>query len=255
MAVQRLPFSTLALIARNLVLTAAALQLCACGGGSSSSDSAQGVINSANAAAASSNSTSSQAARASASSSSTAISSAASDVPVILGDPAGTAAVGQNYTFRPSASDSGGARLTFSIENGPVWTHFDTNTGELWGTPTSGDIGNYPDIRISVSNGSAHAALNPFSIIVARVVSGTATVSWIPPTKNSDGSPLVDLAGFEIFYGKSKSTLTQTIRINNPGTNRYIVQSLSAGTWYFAVTAVNSKGVNSNMSDETSKTI
>jgi Fibronectin type III domain len=84
---------------------------------------------------------------------------------------------------------------------------------------------------------------------------GSAELSWMPPTENTDGSVLADLAGYEIRYGRSSTELSATIDLTNPSLNRYLVENLSAGTWYFAVTSVNSQGARSAPSNVASKTI
>src|SRR5581483_5558463 len=61
--------------------------------------------------------------------------------PSISGTPASSVVVGAKYTFRPSASDTDGDALTFSIENLPAWATFDTTSGVLSGTPTSANVG------------------------------------------------------------------------------------------------------------------
>lgn len=104
-------------------------------------------------------------------SSSSSPSMSTTDIQTISGMPASTANVGQNFTFRRAASDPRGAKLSVVIENGRVWSHFNKSTGELWGTPTSSDVGNYPDIRILVSNGKSTSMLAPFSLLVPRIVS------------------------------------------------------------------------------------
>ena len=84
---------------------------------------------------------------------------------------------------------------------------------------------------------------------------GTATVSWVAPTNNSDGSSLTSLAGYTIHYGASASSLTQTIQIANAAAVSYVVTSLSPGTWYFAVSTYTNTGVQSGLSTIASKTI
>ena len=175
--------------------------------------------------------------------------------PTILGTPPASAASGQGYSFQPSASDPNGDSLTFSIANRPTWTTFNATTGRLSGTPTSADVGTYSNIAISVSDGTASAALGPFSIIVTQISTGSATISWLPPTENTDGTPLTDLAGFRIYYGTSASTLTQTANITNPGLTSYMVQNLAAATWYFTVRAYAADGAESGPSNLASKTI
>src|SRR5690606_4437477 len=73
--------------------------------------------------------------------------------PTISGSPATTATAGSAYSFLPKASDANGDSLTFSIDNAPSWADFDTNTGRLYGTPSSTDTGTYSNIAISVDDG------------------------------------------------------------------------------------------------------
>jgi hypothetical protein len=74
---------------------------------------------------------------------------------------------------------------------------------------------------------------------------GTATVSWIAPTTNADGSDLLDLAGFKVAYGTDSNSLTQTALVDDNTRSSYTLQSLTPGTWYFAVRAFNTQQVES----------
>jgi hypothetical protein len=163
--------------------------------------------------------------------------------------------VGESYSFKPAASDPQGNQLAFSIENLPRWASFNEATGALLGTPGEGDVGTYNNITISVSNSSRKASLKSFSIAVTQISTGSATVNWVPPLKNTDGSVLTDLSGFQIHFGRSSASLTQVVAINNASINRYLIENLSAGTWYFAVAAVNSEGSLSDLSAVSSKLI
>jgi hypothetical protein len=86
-------------------------------------------------------------------------------------------------------------------------------------------------------------------------VVGNATLSWIPPTENEDGSALTNLAGYRIFYGTSASNLSRQIDLSNPGITRYVIDNLSGGTWYFGIRAYSSLGTQSALSAIASKTI
>jgi len=77
----------------------------------------------------------------------------------------------------------------------------------------------------------------------------------MPPTENSDGSVLTNLAGYTVYYGTSPSNLTESVKITNPGLSAYTMASLPSGTWYFAVTAYSSTGVESTRSGVISTTI
>ena len=107
-------------------------------------------------------------------------------VPVISGVPAGAVAAGQAYSFQPTASDPDGQALTFSITGKPSWADFNTSTGQLSGTPSSTNIGPYPDITITVSDGAASATLPAFSITVIASNS-PPDISGVPPTEVSTG--------------------------------------------------------------------
>lgn len=93
-------------------------------------------------------------------------SNASNDAPVIYGVPTNYVQVDEPYSFVPVASDDDGDPLTFTIANKPIWATFNTVNGKLSGTPTAGDIGEYPDIVISVSDGSIVTSLEPFFIEV-----------------------------------------------------------------------------------------
>ena len=175
--------------------------------------------------------------------------------PTISGTPASAATVGQAYSFTPTASDPDGQALTFSIANRPAWATFNTATGRLSGTPTAADVGPYSGIVITVSDGAATASLPGFTLTVQQLQTGSATIRWTPPTTNSDNSPLTNLAGYRIYYGTSSGNLTQVLNLPNPGITSGVVDNLSAGTWYFAVTSYNSSNVESARSNVTSKTI
>ena len=84
---------------------------------------------------------------------------------------------------------------------------------------------------------------------------GSACLSWTPPTQNTDGSPLTNLAGYRIYYGESAAVLHQTIQLNNAALTTYCVNDLAPGPWYFAVTAFTSTGAESAKSNIASKVV
>jgi hypothetical protein len=176
--------------------------------------------------------------------------------PVISGTPSKSVQAGSAYAFTPTASDPEGKTLTFSITNKPAWATFSTTTGRLSGTPSSAQTGTYSNIVIKVSDGSRTASLAAFSIVVSSTTTtGSATLSWTPPTLNTDGTTLTNLAGYRILYGTSAGALTRTIQVTNPGVSRYVVENLTAGTWYFSVRAYSSSGAESSSSNTASTSV
>jgi hypothetical protein len=183
------------------------------------------------------------------------VSAQANRAPTISGTPLTSVLALVGYAFQPSATDPDGNTLTFSIQNRPAWATFNTSTGRLSGTPAITDVASYNNIVISVSDGTASASLPSFSLSVLQNANGTATVNWTAPTTNTDGSTLTNLAGFRIAYGNSQTNLDRSVDIDNESLSTYTVNNLSSGTWYFAVYAVNSSGVESDISNIGSKTI
>jgi hypothetical protein len=175
--------------------------------------------------------------------------------PTITGAPATSVTVGTAYSFKPTAADANGDALTYSISGLPSWATFSGTTGLLSGTPAAGSAGTYSNIVISVSDGKATTSLTAFSIAVKAVVVGSAQLSWTPPTANTDGSALTNLAGYRINYGTSSGALTKSVQVPTAGVTSYLVDNLTQGTWYFTVVAYTSAGLDSAASSMTSKTI
>lgn len=84
---------------------------------------------------------------------------------------------------------------------------------------------------------------------------GSATLSWTPPTQNEDGSALTNLAGYRVIYGNSATALSSTVQVANPSLSSYIVGGLSAGSWYFAVRAYSTSGSESANSNVATKVV
>lgn len=119
----------------------------------------------------------------------------------------------------------------------PVTVRYRVRASRAAGCPTTtGNLGAYSAVVSGTLSASA---------------AGTASLSWTPPTQNTDGSSLTNLAGYRISYGQTATTLAQTIQVANPGQTSYTVTNLAPGNWYFAVrayTSVGTESANSNVS-------
>lgn len=170
--------------------------------------------------------------------------SAANRAPTIQDAGDEYARVGENYAFQPVAADAEGDALSFTASNLPPWASIDPNDGRISGTPGPGDEGVYESIVIAVAAGGSRAQTAPFSItVVGDIAAGVATLRWEAPPSKLDGSPLDDLAGYRILYGRNADDLDQSVLINDPAVTTYEFTSLAKGVWYFAVVAVNSGGL------------
>ena len=95
----------------------------------------------------------------------------------------------------------------------------------------------------------------PFSAIICGLVmliypmpvfAADASLSWNPNTEP-------DLAGYKVYYGTASRTYGSPINVGNQ--TAFAVTGLSAGTYYFAVTAFDTSGNESVFSAEVSKAI
>ena len=122
------------------------------------------------------------------------------------------------------------------------------STGTSSTTPTT--VADPAPTSGSTTSGSTTSTATP-----PPASSSNISFSWVAPTENSNGSPLTNLAGYKIHYGTASQDYTQVVAVNNPSLNRYVLDSLPSGTWYFAITAYNSAGIESTLSGEISATL
>jgi hypothetical protein len=101
---------------------------------------------------------------------------------------------------------------------------------------------------------NASASLPAFSIVVQSNATQSALLSWVAPTLNTDGSPLTNLTGYKIYWGTSQGSYPNSITLSQ-GLATYRVDTLAANTYYFAMTAVNSAGVESARTNAVSITL
>ena len=153
------------------------------------------------------------------------------------------ARVGAAYKLLPEISNPGQRALAFTAQNLPPWARLDASTGTISGTPRTADIGEHSDIIITVADGAHRIATQPFSISVVGSGRGVATLQWRRPDSKVDGSPLDDLAGYRISYGRDPDDLDHSVFISDPDETSYEFSTLEEGMWYFAVIGVNANGV------------
>jgi hypothetical protein len=107
---------------------------------------------------------------------------------------------------------------------------------------------NVPCMRLWVS---AFVFVCALLSIEHTAVAQTATLSWTAPGASTDGSTQTDLSGYNVYYGTSSGTYGVPINVGN--VTSYTLNGLGTGTYYFAVTAYNTSGIESGFSNEVSK--
>jgi hypothetical protein len=123
--------------------------------------------------------------------------------------------------------------------------------------PGEADVGLYQAITVSVTDGSSDATLGPFAIevVAAGAATGSVTLSWMPPTENEDGTPLMDLAAYKVYWGPTNGAHSHSMKIDNPGLSRVVIESLAPGTYEFAATSINALGTESRLSNPVIKIV
>jgi len=82
---------------------------------------------------------------------------------------------------------------------------------------------------------------------------GTATLHWSTPTTDIDNAAMT-VAGYKVYYGTESGVYTTAIDVGNVTT--YTVSGLPLGsTYFFAITAYDASGVESDQTDEQTKTL
>jgi hypothetical protein len=83
----------------------------------------------------------------------------------------------------------------------------------------------------------------------------SAVLNWTAVTTDTAGNTLTGLAGYEVHYGTSESTMSYLIVVKDPEQTTYTVPGLPPGTWYFSVNAYTDNGTEGLRSNVASKTI
>lgn len=151
--------------------------------------------------------------------------------------------VGSSYQFAPWAAAAAFQPYHFEVSNLPSWATFNPLWGSVSGTPGSGDVGVYRDITISLVQGDQRATLAPFSLVVRSGATlsggqGSARLQWGIPSTNTDGSPLLDLAGYLIYAGSTPERLEPLLYVDDPLMNEQHIYGLGPGMHYFTLRAV-----------------
>jgi hypothetical protein len=93
------------------------------------------------------------------------------------------------------------------------------------------------------------AILGAFLCISASLSAGTVTLTWDPTVTYTDGTALTDLMRYRLYSGTECGVYTEQTEVTNSTT--LTIFTLQPGcSNYFAVTAVNSAGVESAFSEE-----
>jgi hypothetical protein len=80
--------------------------------------------------------------------------------------------------------------------------------------------------------------------------SNSVTVSWVNPTKNTDGTPLTDLATIKLYFGTTSRNYSNEIALTDLSLNSLILTLPPDNIYYFSLKAIKSSGAESAFSSE-----
>ena len=144
----------------------------------------------------------------------------------------------------------GADRFSYVIPSPPIQT---TIYYYIWAVDSSGNDAEFPDMTLFYDYLRPHA---PMDLVVSVEGYAALRLNWTAPTTYEDGSPLTDLAGYNIY--RMSESGGQRMRINTDlvgGTTYLDNNGLRDGTTYFyVVRAVNQSGMESLPSNEASGT-
>ena len=93
---------------------------------------------------------------------------------------------------------------------------------------------------------------------VRKAIEPPSIVTWIPPTTYADGTPLVGLSKYRLYYGTSDYLLQAVIDINTTVSSHSFTTSeidaigsrmIGNRSHFFALTAIDNDGIESSFSD------
>ena len=74
------------------------------------------------------------------------------------------------------------------------------------------------------------------------------TLTWDELSKNTDGTSLSDLRGYNVYYWMTSGNYSDSVNVGNQ--TGVTISSLTTGTWCFAVKTYNLSGNESDLSNE-----
>ncbi len=105
--------------------------------------------------------------------------------------------------------------------------------------------------------GSSSSTPNSGSSPSASINSGansalkrTVSIAWAAPSTRVDNTPVVpsEIGGYRIYYGNDSSQLQLLTEISDPNRTDFTTPELAPGTYYFAITAYDTYGTESQYS-------
>lgn len=151
-----------------------------------------------------------------------------------------------------ASSDIGVDAVSWESDQGEKGTASGTDSWQIESIPL--ELG-ANTITVTATNATGESRTDKIVINRESEGTGSATLSWIAPTQRTDETPLADLAGYKVYYGRMSGIHDYEIDIPNAGITTYVVEKLVPGDWYFTMSAYDSSGLESTPSNEVLHTV
>jgi hypothetical protein len=108
----------------------------------------------------------------------------------------------------------------------------------------------------SISDGSLPVSASYYCGSQAGT-SNDITIAWDAPIEYSDKSPLYfsDISGFRIYIGTAPERYNHIISVNDPATTSCSIPVSASGTYYIAMTVITKDGLESDYSNEVTRSL
>ncbi len=129
--------------------------------------------------------------------------------------------------------------------------------GVITYTPSQ-DFSGSDTITYTIDDGQGGVSTATVLVTVNAVTTlASIELSWDIPLKreNGDDLELFEINGYMIAYGVSDSNLDSEVIVNGALIDNYLLENLSAGTYYFAIATIDSDGVQGAYSSTIVKTV
>ena len=149
----------------------------------------------------------------------------------------------------PGVASGGASTLLWTSTNATACEASGAWAGNrpLTGSESTGPVSVDTSYWLSCSGPSGNA------LALTTVMIRVAELSWDAPTQNVDGTPLTDLAGFVLYWGKASRQYSSSVPLDGDRLSYRI--ELAPGNYFFSMTATDADGNESAFSNEVSKLI
>ena len=155
----------------------------------------------------------------------------------------------------PTATDPEADAISFTIANKPAWASFDPSTGTLEGQPSIADIGSYPNITISATDGLLRGLAERVQDRRGEHGAGLDRAQLGPADGAGRRLAADEPRRLQRLLGHRARPLPESRGDPESGVATHVIDELPPGTYYLVATAYDAHGIESDFSNVATHTI